>query len=399
MPAEPAIRSLDQTKPLSGSRPQANRTARGANTASGADWTGTRLGRYTILGELAAGGMASVCLAQGGGIEGFRRLFALKMLHPEMAANPVAVKWFLDEAWIAGQVRHYNAVSAIEASQRGDSSYYLVMEYIAGDHLRNLLRQAYRNGERMPARVAVRIVIDTLAGLEAIHDLKDSQGRPLELIHRDVSPQNILVGVDGITRLTDFGLTQPAQRINRERAELFAGKLAYMSPEHVGQETLDQRSDLFSMGVVLWESLTTARLFAAPTPKLTIDRVREARVTKPSRIRADLSAFDRVVARALAPCASARFRTAREFRAALHQACAEIGGPASRREVRWIVSQYAAEKLQRERELGRSPVMLSQPRASAPAAGPRPPRGRKPLTRASRTGSCADQVDSLANAV
>ena len=222
---------------------------------------GRRLGRYEILTQLASGGMASVYIARAQGVAGFERLVAVKVLHPHLAYEQEFISMFLDEARLAARIRHMNVVPTLDISDSPGDGYFLVMEYIEGNHLGALLGRAAKNGERLPRPFVCRVLVDTLQGLAAAHRLSDEHGTPLKLVHRDVSPHNILVGTDGIARLTDFGVAKADVRMASTRAGQFKGKLSYMAPEQASSNETDQRSDLFSVGIILWESLTGRRLF------------------------------------------------------------------------------------------------------------------------------------------
>ncbi|MBM4362607.1 MAG: serine/threonine protein kinase, partial [Deltaproteobacteria bacterium] len=232
-----------------------------------------RIDRYDLVAEIASGGMATVFLGNLSGMGGFRRLVAIKRLHPHLAKEREFVEMLLDEARLAAGIHHPNVVPILEvgASERG---YYLVMEYIEGDTLARLLARSASSGERLPAPIGVRVIVDMLCGLHAAHELRDEQGEPTGLVHRDVSPQNILVGVDGNTRITDFGVARAASRLSATRAGQLKGKIAYMAPEQaVGDPNVDRRADVFSSGIVLWEVLAGRRLFKAENEAATLSRV------------------------------------------------------------------------------------------------------------------------------
>ncbi|MDH3728576.1 MAG: serine/threonine protein kinase, partial [Myxococcales bacterium] len=222
---------------------------------------GRQLGRYEILTQLASGGMASVYVARAQGVAGFERLVAIKVLHPHLAYEQEFISMFLDEARLAARIRHMNVVPTLDVSDSPGDGYFLVMEYIEGNHLGALLGRAAKKGERLPQPFVCRVLVDALQGLAAAHRLTDENGTHLQLVHRDVSPHNILVGTDGIARLTDFGVAKADVRMASTRAGQFKGKLSYMAPEQAASNETDQRSDLFSVGVILWESLTGRRLF------------------------------------------------------------------------------------------------------------------------------------------
>jgi len=189
-----------------------------------------RLGRYETIRAVASGGMATVHLARALGAGGFERLVAIKVLHPHIQSEPDFVAMFLDEARLAAQVRHPNVVPTIDVST---DPLFLVMEYVEGPSLHAVQRDLRRQNKVVPLEVALRITLDLLAGLHAAHELTDSSGTLLNFVHRDVSPHNILLGVDGVTRITDFGVARAESRLSSTRGGQVKGKLAYMAPEQV----------------------------------------------------------------------------------------------------------------------------------------------------------------------
>src|SRR4051794_37738388 len=174
--------------------------------------------------------MATVFLARLGGVGGFQRFVAIKRLHPHLAGEPEFVQMFLDEARLAALLHHPHVVPILEVGT-SENGYYLVMEYVEGDTLARIMARALSGSAIVPRAIAVRIILDALAGLHAAHELSDAMGQPIGLVHRDVSPQNLLVGVDGSARLTDFGVARATSRLSSTRAGKLKGKLAYMSPE------------------------------------------------------------------------------------------------------------------------------------------------------------------------
>lgn len=233
-----------------------------------------RLDRYELIAELAAGGMATIFLARIGGAGGFQRFVAIKRLHPHLAHEADFVQMFLDEARLAASIHHPNVVPIFEVGETS-AGYYLVMEYIEGDTLWNLRNIATdtKPGGKLHTPIALRIVHDALLGLHAAHELRDDAGQPLHVVHRDVSPQNILVGTDGTARLTDFGVARATARLSSTRSGEVKGKMAYMAPEQVQGADLDRTADVFAMGIVLWEVLANKHLFLGPTEVATMHRV------------------------------------------------------------------------------------------------------------------------------
>nr|MDQ2647171.1 serine/threonine protein kinase [Myxococcota bacterium] len=270
--------------------------------------------RYELIGELASGGMATVYLARITGVGGFQRFVALKRLHPHLALDTEFVEMFLDEARLAASIHHNNVVPILEVNSNHAIGYYLVMEYVEGDTLARVLARAASKGQRIPIPIALRIALDLLSGLHAAHELRDGAGEALNLVHRDVSPQNVLVGFDGIARITDFGVARAASRLSATRVGQLKGKVAYMAPEQAqGAEDVDRRADVFSAGVVIWEALAARRLFKAENEAATLARVLATAVPAlqlmSSEITAQLSA---AVMKALERHPESRYATAAE---------------------------------------------------------------------------------------
>lgn len=264
---------------------------------------------------------------------------------------------FLDEARIAARIRHMHVVPTLDISDSPGDGYFLVMEYIEGSHLGALLGRAAKRGERLPQPFVARVLIDALQGLGAAHRLTDERGTPLKLVHRDVSPHNILVGTDGIARLTDFGVAKADVRMATTRAGQFKGKLSYMAPEQASSNSTDQRSDLFSLGIILWESLTGRRLFKGESNAATLNKLLNDTVAKPSELWPDVERFDDVVMKALRRNPDDRFQSAEEFGEALESAAGRAG-VAKTRDVADVVRFLDAEKLQDERSRVRDAIKV-----------------------------------------
>ncbi len=321
------------------------RSAARQSAPNARDLSGRRLGRYEVLTMLASGGMATVYVARAQGVAGFERLVAVKVLHPHLAHDEEFISMFLDEARLAARIRHPNVVGTLDISDTQGDGYFLVMEYVEGDHFGALLRNAARGGERLPFGVTARILMDALAGLSAAHSLTDSSGNRLELVHRDVSPHNVLVGTDGVARITDFGVAKAQVRLSSTRDGQFKGKLSYMAPEQAASGQADQRSDLFSMGIVLWEALTGRRLFRGENNADVLNKILNPEVPAPSEIDPDLAPFDAVTLRALAAHADDRFQSAEEFLEAVEAAAGTVASP---RAVAREVKRWLGEKIEQE---------------------------------------------------
>ncbi len=355
---------------------------------AGQSLVGRRLGRYQVLAQLAAGGMAGVYIARALAMAGFERLVAVKVLHPHLAHEEEFISMFLDEARLAARIHHPNVVATLDISDTEGDGFFLVMDYIEGHHLGALLQQAAKDGLRVPPPVVVRVVLDALAGLAAAHDLVDENGVPLQLVHRDISPHNIMVGTDGIARLTDFGVAKAEVRLTSTRDGQFKGKLAYMAPEHASTGATDQRSDLFAMGIILWEGLTGRRLFRADTNAQTLNKILAEPIPRPSEARPELAPFDALCARALERDPARRFQTADAFATALEAVVDETGGIATARQVGEVVRRLAAEKLAKEKLRVQEAVRgLSSAETATGLALPIPRGASEPSIPGMRVGS------------
>ncbi|MGK4000472.1 protein kinase domain-containing protein [Sorangium sp. So ce1024] len=330
-------------------------------------------GRYESLRAIASGGMATVYLGRALGAGGFERLVALKMMHPHIAAEPEFVAMFLDEARLAARVRHPNVVATFDLVE---DPLCLVMEYIEGPSLHLLLRTCARAKRPVPLGIALRIFLDVLAGLHAAHELTGSDGEPLHLVHRDVSPQNVLVGVDGVARITDFGVARAETRLMSTRGNALKGKLAYMAPEQIRAQQVDRRSDVYSAGVVLWEMLTEERLFKADNDGALIAQILQGPPTGPRGVMPSVpAAIDLICLRALSADPNGRFPTAAAFAEALEEAAAQTPGLA-------VSSPRAVEALIKEVGLRGAPDGLGGPISArgGPASGSGPRSARSPLS-------------------
>ena len=223
--------------------------------------------------ELASGGMGtvSICIRRSGA---FERMYAVKRLHPHLRDDPTMRAMFLDEARMSGLLRHGNVVPVLDVGE-DESGPFLVMDYVEGLSVSRFIREHAGRGEQIPVALCLHIVAQTARGLHAAHELLDSDGHPLHLVHRDVSPQNILVARDGVVRVTDFGVAKALGRSTHTSTGLLKGKVGYMSPEQLRFEPLDRRCDLFALGVVLAELITTSRVFAGRDSATVARRVLE----------------------------------------------------------------------------------------------------------------------------
>jgi serine/threonine-protein kinase len=280
---------------------------------------GRIVGRYVLYDEIASGGMAAIHLARLVDPVGFSRTLAIKRLHPQLARDPEFAAKFLDEARLAARVRHTSVVSVIDVASVAEEL-FLVMEYVHGEALSKLLRAAYTaTSGPIPVGIGLTIMVDVLYGLHAAHETKSEKGEPLLIVHRDVSPQNVVVGADGIARVLDFGIAKAASQAQTQ-SDVLKGKLAYMSPEQFRSEPLDRRADIFSASVVLWEVLTGRRLFADEEPASVLRRVLHDPIAPPSVHAPDLPAgLDDIVMKGLERDPARRFSSAHEMASAIER--------------------------------------------------------------------------------
>jgi serine/threonine protein kinase len=279
-----------------------------------------RIGNYELLVELASGGTATVGIAVYRGAAGFERLVVVKRMHRKLARDREFSAMLLDEARLASSVRHPNVVPVIDVV-RTEDEVVLVMEYVEAVSLSELIAEARASLGRLPIAVTARIVVDALNGLHEAHEATDLRRQPLGIVHRDVSPDNVIVGVDGASRVIDFGIAKARSRLAQTRAGMIKGKGAYMAPEQIDGQPVDRRCDVFSSGAVLWEALTGARLFDGKDDFDAMRLVMSAPIAPPSRLAPECSPeVDSLVASALARAPADRFQTARALARALEHA-------------------------------------------------------------------------------
>jgi serine/threonine protein kinase len=329
---------------------------------------GTKLDRFELIAELASGGMGTVFLARLGGAGGFQRLYAIKRLHEHLARHTEFIEMFLDEARLAARIHHPNVVPILEIGTT-DAGYYLVMEYVEGDTAGHLFHCASQEEKVVGVRVAIRIVLDVLAGLHAAHEGTDDEGRSLELVHRDVSPHNILVSVDGVSRITDFGIARAASRLAVTRTGQLKGKIAYMAPEQARSEKIDRRADVFAMGICFWEMLARQRLFKAEAEGETLNRLLYEPIPSVRSVDPGIPReLDEIVAKALTRDLDKRYATAAEFSDALEEAARSLDLLASHREVAACIADVLAPDLSERRADLRAWLADTERRSLVPSA-------------------------------
>jgi serine/threonine protein kinase len=287
--------------------------------------TATTLGRYEVIKHLAQGGMAEVFLARARGIEGFERHVVIKRIRAEQARDKIYVQMFLDEARLSATLLHHNIVQVIDIGEE-NGEYFFAMEYVQGEDVRKLLTHVSQRGERVPLEHVITIVTAAAAGLHFAHEHRGPDGAPLAIVHRDVSPANILVGYDGGVKVADFGIAKAAHRTSETQSGTLKGKVAYMSPEQCIGSPVDRRSDVFALGIVLYELATVRRLFKGDNDFLTMTAIVQGRIPPPSTHWPEIPrGLEDIIMRALSAQADKRFATADEMRLALEQLAAKMG--------------------------------------------------------------------------
>jgi serine/threonine protein kinase len=240
-------------------------------------------GPYRLLQKIAVGGMAEVFKAKRAGVEGFEKVVAVKRILPHLSDNKEFVEMFIDEAKMVAGLAHPNIVQISDLGKI-DKSYYIAMEYVHGRDLRTILRRAKERGLRLPLDLTVLIVSKVCSALEFAHRKKDERGRPMLIVHRDISPQNILISFEGEVKLTDFGIAKAATKARITDAGALRGKLLYMSPEQAWGKPMDRRSDVFSLGIVFYEMITDQKPFLGSSEMSILEMVRECRIAPPSDV-------------------------------------------------------------------------------------------------------------------
>jgi hypothetical protein len=309
-----------------------------------------RIGRYELLLPIGTGGMATVFLGRMSGVGGFERDVAVKIIHAHLRADEDSKNHLLEEARLAARIRHPNVVPVLEV---GDDAFgvYLVMDYVEGDSLAGLMRDIKATGERLPLPFVARILSDALSGLHAAHELVDESGRSLGLVHRDFSPQNILVGIDGVSRLADFSVAKAADRAVRTRTGLVKGKISYMSPEQARGHAVDRRCDVWAAGVVTWELIAWRRLHRQGDAVSTLLSVVTEEPPKLSTLVPDVpKALEDIVARALSMDPAGRIPSAIELRQELEDAFRSVGPIADTHEVGELVRKVLGPQLRERQE-------------------------------------------------
>lgn len=273
--------------------------------------------KYRVIRRLEAGGMAEVFVGEAVSVQGFKKQVAIKRVLPHLAKNPAFIEMFLDEARLSAKLTHANIVSVFDISAREDT-YFLVMEFVDGANLKKIMEDTTARGKRIPLGQAAFICIEACRGLSYAHELADEDGTPLGIVHRDISPPNIMVTKRGEVKVADFGLAKANTQLSQTDPGVVKGKFSYLSPEAALGEEVDARTDVFSLGIVLWEMLAGRRLFLGENDYATVKLVQQANVPRLATLNPEIDMeFEEVLLRALTRDPDARYQSARDFGDAL----------------------------------------------------------------------------------
>ncbi|HZI14944.1 MAG TPA: protein kinase, partial [Myxococcus sp.] len=339
-------------------------------------------GKYQLLKKLATGGMAEVWLARQMGIEGFQKNLVVKRILPHLAEDREFVEMFRNEALIAARFNHPNIAQVYEFGE-ANGTYYIAMEFIHGEDLGRVMRKAASAGQWIARPLAIRIVAAACEGLHYAHTRSDDAGRPLRVVHRDISPQNILISFDGSVKLVDFGIAKAADQASLTKSGAIKGKFAYMAPEQASGKPLDARADIFAIGLVLYELLTGVRPLKRDSELATLQAAMECAIAAPSQVADVPEEMDPVVMRAVAKNADDRYRDARQFQVSLEEILVGQRWVAGSVQISELMETLFADRLSAEKAEGQ---VLPVGEDSAPSGTPQPP----PPPRNSKASPAAD---------
>ena len=308
----------------------------------------TKFGNYYLIERVNIGGMAEVFKAVSYGVEGFERQFAVKRVLPNISEDLEFIEMFIDEAKIAVQLNHANIGQIFELGQVGNA-YFIAMEFVQGKDLRAIFDRARKLGRTLDPAMACHVIKDVCEALEYAHNKKDEHQNSLNLVHRDVSPQNIIVSYDGEVKLIDFGIAKAAGKASRTQAGILKGKFGYMSPEHVRGKPIDRRSDLFALAVVLFELLTLERCFQGESDFSTLEKVRNVDIRRPSSINRNIPPeLERILVRGLSRSPDERYQSAAELQDALQKFLYQSGSFYARKDLAAFMDQTFREDVEEE---------------------------------------------------
>ena len=311
--------------------------------------------RYRVLDRLASGGMAEVFIAESAGIEGFKKQVAIKRVLPALSEKKRFIAMFLDEARLSAHLSHSNVVQVFDIGV-GDNAYFIVMEYVDGADLKQLIEYMKKSGKAFAVEAACFIASKICEGLTYAHELRGPDGQRLDIIHRDMSPPNVLITKHGEVKIVDFGLAKATSQLEKSEAGIIKGKFGYLSPEAAQGKEIDLRTDIFAVGIILWEMLSGQRLFYGETDYATVKLVQEAKVPSiRAKNPAVTATLEQILARALARDPEDRYPTARDFGRDLTNFLYKLGRPVTPYDVADVVR--AAVALRRKSQPDKSSII------------------------------------------
>lgn len=315
--------------------------------------------RYKVIEKIASGGMAEVFRAESAGLEGFKKTVAIKRVLPHLSEKKQFIGMFLDEARVSAQLSHSNCVQVFDIGV-GDNTYFIVMEYVDGADLKAIIESQRQSTRQMPAEVACLICVRICEGLAYAHELMDAEGHPMNIVHRDMSPPNVLVTRFGEVKIVDFGLAKANSQLERSEPGIIKGKFSYLSPEAALGQPIDQRTDIFAVGIILWELLSGRRLFLGETDLETVRQVQKAEIPPIRQFNnAVTPELERVLKRGLAADPTQRYQSAREFGRDLNQVLFGFSRAVSSFDIATLVEPIRQRRKQeKRREANKSMIGL-----------------------------------------
>jgi serine/threonine protein kinase len=306
--------------------------------------------RYRVIEKLESGGMAEVFRAESEGLQGFRKQVAIKRVLPHLSSKKKFISMFLDEARLSAQLSHSNCVQVFDIGV-GDSAYFIVMEFVDGANLKAIIEHIKKTGKDFPVEAAVHISLEICKGLAYAHELTDPNGVPLYIVHRDMSPPNVLITKHGEVKIVDFGLAKANSQLEKSEPGIIKGKFSYLAPEAAMAQEVDARTDIFAVGIILWELLAGQRLFLGDTDFQTVKKVQAAVVPSISQINKKVPPdLEKIIARALARDPAQRYANARDLGMELSKFMFRHGVPVSTFDISTLV-QGAMKERQRHRPM------------------------------------------------
>jgi serine/threonine-protein kinase len=293
--------------------------------------------RYRVIEKLESGGMAEVFRAESEGLQGFRKQVAIKRVLPHLSEKKKFISMFLDEARLSARLSHSNCVQVFDIGV-GDNAYFIVMEYVDGANLKSVYESLKKQGHKFPVPAAVWICAEICKGLAYAHELTDQNGEPMHIVHRDMSPPNVLITKFGEVKIVDFGLAKANSQLEKSEPGIIKGKFSYLSPEAAMGQDVDSRTDIFAVGIILWELLSGQRLFLGETDFQTVKKVQQAVIPPITQINPDVTPeLERIIAKALARDPNARYQYARDLARDLNKFLFEYGQAVSSFDIAHLV--------------------------------------------------------------